>query len=91
MEITTGMKKESNGWEYYELKMKLDSGRNKKEISGCDDPVYYRNAIRSLLKEAKENNLNIEVKDKYLIFSNELGAYGDIANERVVINLGLYE
>ena len=90
MEIKTGMKKESNGWKYYELKMEFGPTDSGVERLSCDDPVYYRNEIKNLLNTAKENNLKIELEDKFLILSNSLGRYGAIANERVVINLNDY-
>ena len=90
MEIKAGIKKESNGWEYYELKMEFGLGDLENEKLSYEDPVYYRNEIKSLLNTAKEKNLKLELKDKFLIISNSLGSYGEIANERVVINLSEY-
>lgn len=34
-----------------------------------DDPIYYRNKIRDLLKQAKENDIEITLNDGFLSFA----------------------
>lgn len=52
-----------------------------------DDPVYYKNALRGLLSEAKENGLSIdikirninEMKEVYAIsFENDIGEITEV-------------
>lgn len=36
-----------------------------------DDPVYYKIKLQKLLKDAKDNNLIVEIKNDIIIFANK--------------------
>lgn len=36
-----------------------------------DDPIFYKKALIGLFSNAKENGVNIKIKDNYIIFDDE--------------------